>query len=681
MFVELAWWVFLTPLIVLPLVAILEYKKTNAGAILSILSVLVSLIISAGILFEVLGGVEYEEHYLALKVGELEFNYGIFVDPVSAFMGFVVSFISLWVLVYSIEYMSHEKEKSRLALPRYWVEITLFVGSMLGLVYSYSLWQMYIFWELVSLCSYLLIGYWWTDPGNAGKATKALVITRFADAFFMAGMVLAIFPPPVGAGTWDIPIILKKAMTGALPGYTCSILAMLLFIGCMGKSAQLPFSTWLPDAMVGPTTVSALIHAATYVKAGVYAVARFYPLFVHGSPIEIWGISFLPLQFVAWIGAITGVWAGLIAITSRDIKRVLAFSTISHLAFIMFAFGIGAFAAAMLHIIVHGFFKALLFLDAGAVLHETHETKDLYMLGGLWNKMKITAVTALIGSLTISGIPPLSGFFSKEEILHAANMSPSMLLFLLGFIIAICSSFYIFRWFFLIFTGKPRSHAAEEAEEAPYVMTVPLMILAAGCIVIGILNAITHVFETLFEHLPEAYALTHVETHSTHEILPGFALMGLSLGIALIGILLNYSVYYAGKISPEAFTRPVILRGIHKFLFNETYLDKAIYWFTMNCIAYGIARALRWFDNVIVDGVYRGLAWLAVKFSDFMYWFDNTVVDGVYRGLAWLGVHLSNLFRRPQTGLVNYYAVAGVLGLLALLLLFGLWLLGIITLL
>ena len=293
MFVELAWWVFLTPLIVLPFVAILEYKKVNAGALLSIFSVLVSLIIATGILFEVLGGIEYEEHYLALKVGDIEFKYGIFVDPVSAFMGFVVSFISLWVLIYSIEYMSHEKEKSKLALPRYWVEITLFVGSMLGLVYSYSLWQFYIFWELVSLCSYLLIGYWWEDPGNAGKATKALVMTRFADAFFMAGMVLAIFPPPLGAGTWDIPVILEKAMTGALPGSTCSILAMLLFIGCMGKSAQLPFSTWLPDAMVGPTTVSALIHAATYVKAGVYAVARFYPLFVHGSPIEIWGISFI----------------------------------------------------------------------------------------------------------------------------------------------------------------------------------------------------------------------------------------------------------------------------------------------------------------------------------------------------------------------------------------------------
>ena len=652
MFVELAWWVFLTPLIVLPFVAILEYKKVNAGALLSIFSVLVSLIIATGILFEVLGGIEYEEHYLALKVGDIEFKYGIFVDPVSAFMGFVVSFISLWVLIYSIEYMSHEKEKSKLALPRYWVEITLFVGSMLGLVYSYSLWQFYIFWELVSLCSYLLIGYWWEDPGNAGKATKALVMTRFADAFFMAGMVLAIFPPPLGAGTWDIPVILEKAMTGALPGSTCSILAMLLFIGCMGKSAQLPFSTWLPDAMVGPTTVSALIHAATYVKAGVYAVARFYPLFVHGSPIEIWGVNFTPLQFVAWVGAITGVWAGLIAITSRDIKRVLAFSTISHLAFIMFAFGIGAFAAAMLHIIVHGFFKALLFLDAGAVLHETHETKDLYMLGGLWNKMKITAVTALIGSLTISGIPPFSGFFSKEEILHAANMS-SPILFLLGFIIAICSSFYIFRWFFLIFTGKPRSHAAEKAKEAPYIMTVPLMVLAAGCIIIGILNAITHVFETLFEYLPETYTLTHIKAHSTHEILPGFALMGLSLGIALIGILLNYSIYYVGKISPEAFTRPVILREIYKFLFNETYLDKAIYWFTMKCIAYGVARALCWFDNVIIDGVYRGL--------------------------AWLGVHLSNLFRRPQTGLVNYYAVAGVIGLLALLLLFELWLLGIIT--
>ncbi|NIQ05434.1 MAG: NADH-quinone oxidoreductase subunit L, partial [Candidatus Korarchaeota archaeon] len=556
MFLEISWLVFLIPLSSAPIVAILEYLKRNAGAVAAILSSATSAVFSTGMLLEVL---RYEERlpwvskFKWIEVSNASIYMGVYVDLLSAFMCFIVSIIATLILIYSLQYMGHEREK-KYALPRYFLEMIFFIGCMLGLVLSYDLIQMYIFWEGVGLASFLLIGFWWDRPDAAKGAKEAFIYTRIGDTFFLMGIVYVLL-----SGQTSFTI---TAVNDITKGAAATILSLCLFAGSIGKSAQLPLFPWLaekPSAMQGPTTVSALIHAATMVKAGVFLVARFYPLFQHaGFPV---------LKVVAYVGGITSAFAGLVAVWKTDIKRVLGYSTISHLGFMFLALGVGAYTAGLFHLINHAIFKALLFLASGCVLHGVHEIRDMTKLGGLWEKMRVTRWLGVVGALAISGIPPFNGFWSKEAVLTAVNESGDPLLFFLGIVAAMTSAFYIWRWIFLIFGGESRSKEAEEAHEVSLIMTVPVAALATGAIISGLLLEFTGASSIL----PE---IAHLAGHHTPLLAEG-VLIALSLVLAFLGLGVTYAIYQRKVVDTRALTKNRLFGGFQKAFKNAWYFEDA----------------------------------------------------------------------------------------------------------
>ncbi len=595
----------------------------------------------------------------------IEFN--LLVDNLSALLLALVSFLSLLIVIYSVGYMRAEEGK-----PRYYAEVSLFVGGMLGTVSADNFLQLLIAWEIMGLCSYLLIGFWYKKPEAASAAKKAFLVTRVGDVLFLAG-VIAIWNV---FGTFAFEGI-RSRMASLYPGtFTPTLVTaipMLLFGGAVGKSAQFPLHAWLPDAMEGPTTVSALIHAATMVKAGVYLTARSFLFLVPPPPIPAPTGAIL---LVAVIGGFTAFFAATMAVVQYDIKRVLAFSTISQLAYMFLGLGAGAFtlasghdaagySAGLYHLFNHAFFKALMFLDAGAVIHAVH-TNDMRSMGGLQKLMPVTSWTMLFGSLALSGIPPFSGFFSKGEVLGAAFEAGAdhpvfYGLYALGLATAFLTGFYAFRMWFMTFRGEARVH--DHAHEAPRVMTGPLAVLGAFTLLSGLLAYPLGGFGNLiFVDVPErGLPLVGLPPLS-------YGLEALSVLAAVGGVALAYAVYETRSIPATLFTSTPARAALHRTLSRRYYIDDAYDRFGATVVA-GAARAVDWFDRNVIDGVVNAVGRGSVAAATATDWFDRNVIDGIVNSISLETVRSSLTLRRRQTGRVQSYVFVIVLGIVCIILL------------
>ena len=564
--------------------------------------------------------VPYNINWLPFFDGSLHFVMGIMLDSISVMMLIVISTVSLMVHVYSFGYMHGER-----GFQRYYAYLSLFTMSMLGLVVATNIFQMYLFWELVGVSSYLLIGFYYTSPAAIAASKKAFIVTRFADMFFLIGIL--IYGYYCGSFGFDF-----DAEGFAKGGFILPTALVLMFIGGAGKSAMFPLHIWLPDAMEGPTPVSALIHAATMVVAGVFQVARLFPLWIQYAPEA--------LSIVAWVGAFTAFYAAAVACAQSDIKRVLAFSTISQIAFMMVALGVCTeiatghehhgslgYMASMFHLFTHAMFKALLFLGAGCIIHAVH-SNEMSAMGGLRKYMPITHITFLIACLAIAGIPPFSGFFSKDEILTACfAYSPFM-----GWImtaIAAMTAFYMFRLYFGIFWGTENKelHARHTPHEAPLTMTVPLVFLALVTCAAGFIP-----FGNFVSADGQSYDI-HLDWN----------VAGTSIAIAVVSIALATYIYM-GERQPVANAIQEKFRNLHRWAYKRFYLDEVYQYVTHRIIFAHISKPIAWFDRHIVDG-----------FFDFLAWGTNA-----------LGFQIRGL----QGGAVQKYAYAFFIGILVLLLIF-----------
>ena len=545
---------------------------------------------------------------------------GVMLDPISVMMLVVITTVSLMVHIYSLGYMKGER-----GFERFYAFLSLFTFSMLGLVVASNIFQMYIFWELVGVSSYLLIGFYYERPSAVAASKKAFIVTRFADLGFLIGILLLSFytktldfteltnpQSPVFTGITSVSFMGLSVITWAM---------LLIFMGGAGKSAMFPLHIWLPDAMEGPTPVSALIHAATMVVAGVYLVARMFPIYIAYTPDT--------LTVIAWVGGFTSLFAAVIACTQFDIKRVLAYSTLSQIGYMMLALGVSGYEgeaglgymASMFHLFTHAMFKALLFLGAGSVIHAVH-TNLMNEMGGLRKYLPVTHLTFLVACLAISGIPPFAGFFSKDEILAAA-WQHNRLLFSLEYLVAGITAFYMFRLYFGIFWNKT-PHYHHTPHESPLTMTIPLIFLALGSAFTGFIpfgNFVTA------DHRP-LKSVMHMNI-----AIP-------SVLIALLGILIAYTLYK--KENPVVARIIKSLGSVYKVVYNKFYIDEIYLFVTRRILFNRVAQPVAWFDRHIVDGTMNGIGWIISRTSEKI------------KGL--------------QSGQLNQYALAFVSGAIILVL-------------
>jgi NADH-quinone oxidoreductase subunit L len=541
------------------------------------------------------------------------------VDELSAVMLLVVTGVGFLIHLYSAGYMRGDP-----GYARYFAYLNLFVFSMVMLVLAGNFLLLYVFWEAVGLCSYLLIGFWWERQAAADAGKKAFILNRVGDFGFGLGVMYLW----VVMGTLDYGAVFTQA--SSLPPATATVIALLLFMGACGKSAQLPLHTWLPDAMEGPTPVSALIHAATMVTAGVYMVARSHVLF------ERSGVA---LDVVAWVGALSALFAASIALVQTDIKRVLAYSTISQLGYMFVGVGVGAYAAGIFHLVTHAFFKALLFLGAGSVIHALQGEQDLRKMGGLAPRMVATTVTVVVGAAGLSGLPPLAGFFSKDEILAAAYHAGHPWLWALLVAGALMTAFYSFRLVFLAFFGGPRMsrEVAHHVHESPPVMTLPLGVLALLTFVAGLSLGTPGPGGTTFARFLTPVFPLHEE--AGHGGLPGYVLLLLSVLVAVGGVLLAWLVYVNRPVRGDAIGRPRNL--LHRLLLNKYYVDEVYAALFVRPLLGLAAFCARPFDLGVIDGIVNGVGRLVVAWSQGM--------------------------RRVQTGYVANYALTILIGAVAII--------------
>ena len=517
---------------------------------------------------------------------KLTIHLGVLIDPISVMMLVVVTTVSWMVHIYSIGYMKGDP-----GFYRFFSFLSLFSFSMLGLVLATNIFQMYIFWELVGVSSFLLIGYYYEKPSAVAASKKAFIVTRFADLGFLIGILMLSF----NTGTFDFQTLTDPngpaiASAGGAAFMGMSVLTwslIFIFVGGAGKSAMFPFHIWLPDAMEGPTPVSALIHAATMVVAGVYLVARLFPVYALGAPDA--------LTVVAWVGGFSSIFAAVIACTQTDIKRVLAFSTMSQIGYMMLALGVSGyggeeglgFMASNFHLFTHAMFKALLFLGAGAVIHAVH-TNEITGMGNLRKHLPITHITFLIACLTIAGIPPFSAFFSKDEILVAAFHS-NKILFAIEYIVAGLTAFYMFRLYYGIFWGK-ETHYHHTPHESPLVMTIPLMVLAFGSIFAGFLP---------FHNLVTSDGLPF-ESHIDWMIAIPSVLIGV-LGIVVATVMYK-------KENPLPDKMAVTFKYLYKWALHKFYWDEVYLFVTRKIIFQHISKPIAWFDRHVIDATMNGIA-------------------------------------------------------------------------
>ena len=544
------------------LAAVPPIRRTGRGAgLLSIVAMAVAFLVSLLVWRE---GFRAEAHWSWLPAdGGPMATVGLLVDPLSTAMLVLVTLVSLVVQIYSLDYLRDEPPPG---LGRYYVYQSLFAFSMLGLVLSPGFLQMFVFWELVGLCSYLLIGYWYDRPAAAQAAVKAFWITKLGDLGFVAGIVMLWGT----TGTFDFGQLFRLASEQQIPTEGLALTLFFIYMGAVGKSAQFPLHVWLPDAMEGPTPVSALIHAATMVTAGVFMVTRAQPLFVL-SPDVLW--------LIGSIGAFTALLAASMACVEGDIKRVLAYSTVSQLGYMMAAAGAGAAPAGFFHLLTHGVFKALLFLGAGAVIHAVG-TNDIFRMGGLARAMPHTTIVFVIGTLALSGVPPLAGFFSKEAILGGVWAGGRTTAFVLLSVTAFLTAFYMFRVVFLTFFG--RAHAGGHPHEAPWLMRGPLWLLAILTVAIGLRYAVG------------AGAHPSDAPHG-----PGW-LAPFSIALAVAGILLAWIMYQRRVIEPASVSDA--LKPID-FLARRRYGLDALYAALYRAFILGVSRVVGWIDRYLVDGL------------------------------------------------------------------------------
>jgi NADH-quinone oxidoreductase subunit L len=617
-----------------------------------------SFVVSCRYFFQLLGDAE-KVHEIALfgdlgsgtwmTVGQLHIDWGFLLDPLSALMIMVVTGVGSLIHLYSIGYMHGEE-----GFYRYFSYLNLFCFSMLMLVLGNNAMVMFIGWEGVGLCSYLLIGYYFEKKSAGDAAKKAFVVNRVGDFGFLVGLMLLFWTLGTEHGVWTIRFT-EIAKYGHLLGtgsLVVTIVTLCFFVGATGKSAQIPLFTWLPDAMEGPTPVSALIHAATMVTAGVYMIGRMNGLFAMAPDT---------MMVIAIVGAATALFAASIGLAQNDIKRVLAYSTVSQLGYMFLAMGVGAFSAGIFHLMTHAFFKACLFLGSGSVIHAMHhayhhahlhdDPQDMRNMGGLAKKMPITYITFLVSTIAISGIPGFSGFFSKDEILWWAFGSTrgGWMLWLVGAIAAGMTAFYMFRLVFMTFHGQQRTDAKakDHIHESPLVITLPLMVLGFLAVVGGFLgvpkllgelfghipNKIEHFLAPVFEHSQEMYG---IEAHGTHAL--EFSLMGVSIGIAVVGIFLAWIMYIKNPALPAKFVAS--FRWLHKAIFNKWYVDEL-------------------YDALFVNPT--------KKLGTFCWkGFDVKVVDGIVNGIGYLVRGFSQVLRITQTGQIHAYAMTMVFGMVVL---------------
>ena len=639
----------------------------KGGAFGGITATAGSLLLSLWVAAAVAGGGEYNETIYTWAGGEqFELTFGLLIDPLSALMLFIVSLVAFLVHVFSLGYMNDEGETG---LPRYYAGLGLFTASMLGFVVADNLLMAFMFFELVGLCSYLLIGFHFREPGPPSAAKKAFLVTRFGDYFFLVGVVavFATFGTAAFAGEGSFPALAEAAVPpdgsvdvwtpgGLDVGTWFTVIGLLVLGGVVGKSAQFPLHTWLPDAMEGPTPVSALIHAATMVAAGVYLVARMYGFYA---------LSPTALAVIAFVGGFTALFAATMGVVKDELKQVLAYSTISQYGYMMLALGAGGYVAAVFHLTTHAFFKALLFLGAGSVIIAMHHNEDMWDMGGLKSRMPVTYYTFLAGSLALAGIFPFAGFWSKDEVLYEAliHAPGEPLLFggyLMGLLAVPITAFYTFRMVFLTFHGDPRTETARDPEPVRWNVKGPLTVLGSLAVVTGVINMVPvqkvlelEGIDYLHRWLNNEWGgVEGLSSHHYADIGPyssqpivggevGTVLAGaaVSLGLALAGLGLAWRLY--GGASPAEHTAK--LGGITDVLYNNYYLDELQVWL-----------AYRTEDVAGVADV-----------------FDQGIIDGVVNGVSSVSLAGGGRIRLIQTGFVPQYAAMITLGLITLLVVLG----------
>jgi NADH-quinone oxidoreductase subunit L len=612
----------------------------------------------------------------------VKIDLGIKIDNLTVLMLFVVNLISALVHYFSIEYMHGDKKYTR-----YFAYLGVFTFSMLGIVLTHNLLMMYIFWELVGLSSFLLIGFWFEKKSASDAAKKAFIVNRIGDI----GMFLGILIIFLTYGTFTFDTIFEQIKNGVIPfnsGFWLTVTGILVFMGAVGKSAQFPLHVWLPDAMEGPTPVSALIHAATMVAAGVFLVTRIFVMLTADA-----------MLFIAVVGAFTSLLAATIAITQNDIKKVLAYSTVSQLGYMVMSLGVGAYAFAFFHLVTHAFFKACLFLGSGSVIHAMHHEQDIQNMGGLRKKMPITYLTFLISTLAISGVPLTSGFLSKDGILAGTlafgQLTGHWLIPTIGFTVAALTAFYMFRLVILTFHGEPRDHHKyDHAHESPRLMAIPLIVLATLSIFIWytpnpissdagwFLSSWVKTPETVtpeftrFNFMKEGVANEQSSTHGeiTHSPLytesmhwAHYPAMFASLLVAGLGILFAFLFYQWKKLDAEKLSQKI--RPLYKFSLNKWFIDE-LYDVTAVLGTLKLGNILSWFDQKIVDGIVNGSATVTRFTSRISGWFDTFIVDGLVNFTALFSGFVGFSFKKLQTGKVQTYIVFVVFSVIILLLLF-----------
>ncbi|HEX9263269.1 MAG TPA: NADH-quinone oxidoreductase subunit L [Candidatus Binatia bacterium] len=612
--------------------------------------------------FLILKGLESEKRFLIdnlypwIQLGSLKVDMAFLIDPLSAVMILVVTGIGGLIHIYATGYM-HEDN----AFWRFFAYLNLFTAAMLTLVLGDSLLVLFVGWEGVGLCSYALIGFWYTDHANARAGNKAFIVNRVGDFGFVLGMFLLFWTLDAqGHGSLTFREMVKWAPTikdSMIWGVPVITLATLfLFVGATGKSAQIPLFVWLPDAMAGPTPVSALIHAATMVTAGVYMTARMNVFF---------SMAPATLHVIAVIGVATALVAASIALTQYDIKKVLAYSTVSQLGYMFIGIGVGGYAAAVFHLMTHAFFKACLFLGSGSVIHAMHHEQDMRKMGGLKAWMPVTFITFFISVLAIAGFPPFAGFFSKDEILWLAASNEHWGIWFFAVCGAGLTAFYMFRQLFMTFYGSCRAdhHTQEHLHESPQVMTLPLVVLAIGAVFAGLIGLPGVLGGSQFAQWLEPVIHAHEEAHASHAL--EWGLMAVSVSVASFGVFVAYLMYRRESLSPDMFAN--LAGGLFYRLFDRKWYFDEIYQVIFVNGTLLLARLGALFDQYIIDGLVDGSAALVRFVSWLNGLFDQYIIDGIVNAIANITFGIGNKFRRVQTGNINSYLYGILLAVVLLI--------------
>ncbi|MBD3268226.1 NADH-quinone oxidoreductase subunit L [bacterium] len=649
----LSWLIILLPIAAFTVQIFLGKRLPRQGDFVPVGAICIALGLGLTVFFKVIAGesdphFHFHKTYLWFTGGSLDFFFGFYIDNLTAVMLLVVTVVSALVHIYSMGYMKGEK-----FYDRFFAYLSFFSFSMLLLVLCDNLFVLFVCWELVGVSSYLLIGFLFWKHSAADACKKAFITNRVGDLFFLIGILLIV----TKTGTFNYTEIFHTIETGELSGTTLTIAAICLFGGAVGKSAQFPLHVWLPDAMEGPTPVSALIHAATMVAAGVYMIGRLFPIFA---------ASQAAMLVVAYIGLITAFFAATIAITQTDIKRVLAYSTVSQLGYMVTALGVGAFTAGLYHLMTHAFFKALLFLGSGSVIHAVH-TNEMPEMGGLRKKMPITFLTMLIATLAIAGVPFFSGFGSKDAILAGALAfgleKPWHMGIFIGLLVAAAiTAFYMFRLIFLTFYGEPQDQEKyDHAHESPISMTGPLVLLAVLSVIggFGLYGSLWFndlVVPTQIHAAAEATAHGGETAHDAHgghgSHLAHNLAMILSITFAGAGILFSYLVYSRKMFSADSMAKR--MSGLYAMSFNKYWIDE-LYQNTVIAFVMKLRMVLGKFDNKVVDGAVNATAPLTRGTANFSGSLDRYVVDGLVNLLAIVVQAVGAVSTLVQSGVIQNY--------------------------